>query len=113
MGPRPSAVAKNRMALPALSLPDFDVPAWARAALRVAPAVVLAALFIVTGLRGIDFGFHWDEDRWWIAPIREMVDTGLFLPRASIYPSFAKWLVLLPAIPSGLYAVLTGHDVRA
>ena len=31
---------------------------WLRSCL---PPVLLVALFVVTGLRGIDFGYHWDE----------------------------------------------------
>jgi len=60
------------------------------------------ALFVTTGLRGVDFGYHWDEVDWQVKPVEEMVRTGLLLPRADIYPAFSKWLVLLPALARGI-----------
>src|SRR5665213_3178634 len=79
---------------------------WARRLLLVAPVLGLMALFSITGIRGVDFGDHWDEVDWQIQPVRDMVNTGLLLPRASLYPSFGKWLTLLPAIPPALRAAL-------
>ena len=65
---------------------------WARWLLLAFPPVALTTLFIVTGIRGRDFGFHWDEVDWQIRPVRDMVLTGLLIPRASIYPTLCKWL---------------------
>jgi Dolichyl-phosphate-mannose-protein mannosyltransferase len=79
---------------------------WARSLLLGAPVVALMLLFTVTGIRGVDFGFHWDEVGWQIQPVREMVSTGILLPHATIYPAFSKWLVLSAALPSGLQAAL-------
>lgn len=73
-----------------------------RQAARFAPLALLFTLFVVTGFRGIDFGFHWDEVDWQIEPVREMAQTGLFMPRAAIYPAFSKWLILLPALARGI-----------
>ncbi len=70
--------------------------------MRFAPLAGLFALFVVTGFRGIDFGVHWDEVDWQIQPVRDMVQTGLFMPRAAIYPAFSKWLILLPALVHGV-----------
>jgi hypothetical protein len=75
--------------------------------LHAAPLVALLALLIVTGLRGIDFGTHWDEAAWQLRPVQEMVSTGLLMPRAAIYPAFSKWLVLMPALGGGLVRGLT------
>jgi hypothetical protein len=66
------------------------------------PLVVLFTFFVVTGYRGIDFGEHWDEVDWQIKPVQDMVDTGLLLPRAAIYPAFAKWIILWPALARGV-----------
>jgi hypothetical protein len=79
---------------------------FATHALRLAPLVGLWLLFFVTTLRGLDFGDHWDEVGWQIQPVREMVASGLFMPRAAMYPAFARWLVLIPAELSGLRAFL-------
>jgi Dolichyl-phosphate-mannose-protein mannosyltransferase len=90
---------------------------WARWLLIALPAVVLVALFAITDIRGVDFGDHWDEVDWQVQPVRDMVNSGLLLPRASLYPTFGKWLTLLPAIPSAIGAALkkgsTTHDVQA
>jgi hypothetical protein len=73
---------------------------------KAGPVVALTAFFVVTGLRGLDFGHHWDEEKYQIAPVRDMVATGVLLPPAGIYPSLAKWLVLLPALPYGAKALV-------
>ena len=86
---------------------------WGRAGLLAAPVVAMVALFTVTGFRGVDFGFHWDETDWQIKPVREMVASGILLPRAAIYPTFGKWLTFLPALPAGAKAALAkGADPR-
>jgi hypothetical protein len=77
---------------------------WARGALLTTPLVAMVVLFIVTGVRGVDFGHHWDEVEWQIQPVREMVSTGIFMPRAAIYPSVSKWLTLMPTLPVALRA---------
>lgn len=75
---------------------------WVLRALLVLPALVLVAIFEVSGLRGVNFGYHWDEAGWHLDPGHNMVETGVFLPKSYIYPSFDKWLVVLPAVPRGL-----------
>jgi hypothetical protein len=66
------------------------------------PLVALLAVFVVTDLRGVNFGDHWDEQDWQLRPVQEMVSSGLLMPRAAIYPALTKWLVLLPALGKGL-----------
>ncbi len=56
---------------------------------------------MAVGFRGIDFGEHWDEVDWQLKPVQEMVETGLLMPRAAIYPALAKWLILWPALLRG------------
>jgi dolichyl-phosphate-mannose-protein mannosyltransferase len=73
-----------------------------RGLLLALPLAALVSIFTVSGLRGVDFGYHWDELDWQVNPVRDMVASGLLLPRASIYPSLTKWLVLLPALPTAL-----------
>jgi hypothetical protein len=88
--------------------------AWARRSLMALPVVAIYVLFVATGLRGVDFGSQWDENEAQIKPVREMVSTGLLLPRASGYPGFSKWLTLLPAWPSGIKAAVKNKgDARA
>ncbi len=73
------------------------------------PAFALALLFVFTGMRGVDFGSQWDEVEWHLQPTREMVSSGVLLPRAYIYPSLSKWLVLLPAVPAGIVAAFAAR----
>lgn len=75
------------------------------------PPLLLFTLFVVTGLRGIDFGYHWDE-RWHVPPAREMVVSGLFLTRPYGYPGMSKLLVLVPALDDGLRALWHGGNLR-
>jgi hypothetical protein len=79
------------------------------------PGVALFTLFFVTGLRGLDFGFHWDEAEGQIRPAREMLARGVLLPQTSPYsynyPGLSRWMVLWPTLPAGLRAAVeTGAD---
>ncbi len=80
-----------------------------RALLLALPALILVSLFIVTGFRGVDLGFHWDEGPMHMSPVHGMVTSGVLLPHEYTYPGLSKWLVLLPAWPSTLWAVVTSH----
>lgn len=74
----------------------------------------LFGLFVVTELRGVDFGEHWDEFEWHVEPVRQMVASGVFLPHRYIYPSLTKWLGILPTVPAALQtAAATPGDPRA
>ncbi|MES1173866.1 MAG: glycosyltransferase family 39 protein [Myxococcales bacterium] len=77
--------------------------------LLIVPITSLVLLFIVTGFRGIDFGFHWDEVPMHMGPVRGMVESGVLLPHEYTYPALSKWLILLPALPETLWAVVTKH----
>jgi hypothetical protein len=78
----------------------------ARRVLQAAPLAALVAFFVVVGIRGVDFGTHWDEASTQIEPTRNMIASGVLLPRIYNYPTFAKWLVLLPAVPTAVQACL-------
>jgi hypothetical protein len=75
----------------------------------VVPVTALLLLFLVTGLRGIDFGYHYDEIDWHLRPARDMVANGVLLPRSYIYPSVDKWLFLVPAVPAAVAAAVRSH----
>jgi hypothetical protein len=61
----------------------------------------LLPLFILigTGLRGLDFGLHWDERPWQIGPVKSMVESRTLLPGYYNYPSFDYCLNLLILAP--------------
>jgi hypothetical protein len=76
------------------------------------PPLLLVALFVFTGLRGIDFGYHWDErDSQW-AQTRTMLANGVFLPPEYNYPGVGKMLVAVPALDDGLRAMARGESLR-
>jgi hypothetical protein len=77
-----------------------------RKVVLVLPVLAVWLLFVVTGLRGVDFGFHWDEVPWHITPVQDAVSSGILLPRSYIYPMFIKWLALAPSLVAGLRAGL-------
>jgi Dolichyl-phosphate-mannose-protein mannosyltransferase len=79
---------------------------WARNSLCAAPMVVIFAVFVTSGLRGVDFGYHWDEGGAQITPVQEMVSTGFLFPHASGYPGLSKWVTLMPAVPAGIKAAI-------
>ena len=76
------------------------------------PPILLLTLFVVTDLRGIDFGFHWDEREYHIDSARTMLTSGVFLARPYVYPGFSKFLVLVPSVGNGLSALRNGADIR-
>ena len=85
-----------------------------RAALIAAPLLLVVSLFTFTAYRGVDFGHHWDETDWQVKPVRDMVASGILMPRGSIYPAFAKWLILLPTLPAAVKEIMAPqHTARS
>jgi hypothetical protein len=77
------------------------------------PLLALLALFLTTGLRGVNFGFHWDEVDYHLTPARRMIETGVLLPKNYTYPSFDKWLYLVPAVPRGIRVAIDAEGKAA
>ena len=73
-------------------------------ALGAALALIAAlAISIVTGLRGIDFGYHWDEPRITDSVV-DAYRTGVFLPRWYSYPSLSFDVAMATAAPDAVAA---------
>ena len=66
---------------------------------RHASVLLSMVLLIGTGIRGLDFGLHWDERPWQVGPVKQMVQSGTLLPGYYTYPSFDYWLNLLVLAP--------------
>src|SRR6188768_3965426 len=101
----PTGIVDNGAALEVSQQPAWVLAiarSWRRALWIALPVLALFALFVTTGLRGVDYGWHWDEGDWHIKPSRQMVETGILLPKSYIYPSFDKWLVLIPSVVRGI-----------
>lgn len=76
---------------------------------RVAPLLLPLVILIATGVRGIDFGVHWDERGFQVGPVKRMVQTGIMLPGYYGYPSLV-YLVNTAATLPELPQVLHGPD---
>jgi hypothetical protein len=61
--------------------------------------VVLWAFFLVTGLQGLEFGTHWDENRLMLSFSRA-IGTGSLRPTFHVYPAVTHWLMWLPGVPA-------------
>ena len=69
-------------------------------------------ILIGTGLRGLDFGLHWDERPWQIGPVKQMVERVSPLPGYYDYPSFDYWLNLLVLLPNAFSPRVAGESLR-
>jgi 4-amino-4-deoxy-L-arabinose transferase-like glycosyltransferase len=101
-GPDP-AVAVSIADLPANQLHSSS--SLVAAVASVVLLLIVFGFFIWTGIRGMDFGRHWDEGIYQIKPVKTMVATGILLPQTYTYPSFDFWLNLAVAVPDFLKAV--------
>jgi hypothetical protein len=59
-------------------------------------------LVVATGLRGIDFGYHWDEEFCQLAPLRASIEARAPLPGFYMYPSVSYWLNVAGLVPEAL-----------
>jgi hypothetical protein len=67
---------------------------WWKYVLAAVPLVVLWAVFVLCGWRGVDFGTHWDEHLL-IDRVFEGLKEGRLLPRYYEYPSVSYDLIFL------------------
>jgi len=59
---------------------------------------IVLGVSLYTGIKGVDFGEHWDEDRV-LRAVSQSIETGLMLPRWYNYPSLTYDLALLCLVP--------------
>ena len=64
-------------------------------------------VFVVSGLRGLDFGFHWDES-YHVGTLQEALEEGTILPGKFRYPSVSHWLCVAALAPELLSAPSEG-----
>jgi 4-amino-4-deoxy-L-arabinose transferase-like glycosyltransferase len=77
------------------------------------PVLLPLIILIGTGLRGLDFGLHWDELPWQVGPVKHMVQAHTILPGRYYYPSFDYWLNLLVLTPDMVGSRRAGESFRA
>ena len=68
---------------------------WKR--LRHLCVLPVFAIALLTGLRGLDYGTHFDEHVLFKGA-KQMFNSGLFLPRWYGYPTFSFYVALLPSL---------------
>ena len=66
--------------------------------IRIVPVLIPLLLLIVTGVRGIDFGHHWDE-KFHVLGVKNTISSQILLPRIYFYPGVSYWLSLTSALP--------------
>jgi len=69
--------------------------------LAVLAVVLIWGLFFATGLGGLEFGEHWDENRL-LGSLARAYGTGSFRPTFYVYSSVTHWLFWLPGLPAFL-----------
>jgi 4-amino-4-deoxy-L-arabinose transferase-like glycosyltransferase len=87
-------------------------PSMATRMSRFAPVLLPLIILIGTGLRGLDFGLHWDERPWQIGPVKTMVESHTLLPGYYNYPSFDYWLNLLVLAPDIATPRIDGENLK-
>jgi len=71
---------------------------------------ILLYVFLV-GLKGIDFGKHWDEQKM-IKSVEISVASGLLLPQHYKYPSVSYDIALLGIIPEAFSYILKSNSIE-
>jgi len=89
-------------------------PRWAAPGTlwRLLPVLLPLGILIGTGLRGLDFGQHWDERHYQIGPMETMIRTGRPLPGYYGYPSLDYWIATTAVIPDAIVEVGRGPGAR-
>lgn len=91
-----------------LSLAGRSLPrSW-----RLLPVLLPLAIFVGTGLRGLDFGQHWDERHYQIDPMATVIRTGRPLPGYYGYPSLDYWISAGALIPDAIVEAARGPGAR-
>jgi len=66
--------------------------------LRHVPVLLPLLIFWLTGVAGLDYGYHWDEPKL-LESVRVSVYEGVYLPTFYNYPSVSHTLGVLSALP--------------
>jgi hypothetical protein len=69
-------------------------------------------MLIGTGLRGLDFGQHWDERHYQVGPMETMLRTRQPLPGYYGYPSLDYWIATAAVLPDALAELTRGPGAR-
>lgn len=76
--------------------------------LRSIPLLLPLLIFWLTGIAGLDYGYHWDEPKL-LESVRVSVYEGVYLPTYYNYPSMSHNLAILSALPEILGNIDRNH----
>jgi hypothetical protein len=76
-----------------------SIECWRHGLITWTPILLLLALLLWTGLRAVDFGYHWDEAESQVNPVRWSLEEQTLLPNYYIYPSVNYGLNLAGLLP--------------
>ena len=79
-----------------------------RPIIRSSPVLLPLLLFWLTGVAGLDYGYHWDEPKL-LESVRVSVYEGVYLPTFYNYPSMSHTLAVLSAMPEILQNIDRNH----
>jgi 4-amino-4-deoxy-L-arabinose transferase-like glycosyltransferase len=74
----------------------------------VSPLLLPLLIFWLTGIAGLDYGYHWDEPKL-LESVRVSVYEGVYLPTFYNYPSMSHNLGILSALPEILSNIDRNH----
>jgi hypothetical protein len=67
---------------------------------------------VVVGVRGVDFGFHWDENKI-LKSVANSIETATLLPGWYNYPSLSYGIALAAVVPEAVSALAEARSVIA
>lgn len=87
------------------NVPTREGRAWCRKHWSVLVVLLPLALLVGSGLSGLDFGTHWDENEAFLQPLRTAVEEEGLLPRRYNYPSLGFDISVAALAPEALASV--------
>lgn len=75
---------------------------------RLIPLLLPLAIFWLTGVAGLDYGYHWDEPKL-LESVRTSVYEGTYLPTFYNYPSVSHNIAVFTALPEILANIDRNH----
>jgi hypothetical protein len=86
-------------------VPEKERRAWGRRPWLLLTVLLPLSLLVGSGLSGLDFGTHWDENEAFLEPLRTAIEEEGVLPRRYNYPSLGFALSMMALAPEALASI--------
>ena len=86
-------------------VPVKERRAWGRKPWSLLTVLLPLSLLVGSGLSGLDFGTHWDENEAFLQPLRTAIEEEGLLPRRYNYPSLGFALSMMAVVPEALASI--------